>query len=64
MMHKCIIVKIGEEKLKFSRNREKFINFAEMREFINFVEIGRYAICIIDLEGWTLLVEAVGRMLS
>ena len=64
MMHKCIMVKIGgskkhklSKKRKFCGNRVKYINLTEIRvKFLNFVEIGEYAICIIGLGGWTSLV--------
>jgi len=42
MMHKCIIVKIGEaKKRQFVEKRGKCINFAKsLEKFMNDVEIG------------------------
>src|SRR6218665_1976543 len=42
-------------KRKLNENRGKFINFAEIGGIKNFLEVGGYAICIIGLGGWSLL---------
>src|SRR6218665_2714344 len=53
----------GKQKSKLSKTREfnensvKFLIFDETgRKFINFVQRGEIAICIIDLRGWAPLV--------
>jgi len=45
--------KLSKKNLNFTKIGGKCINFAEIGEFVILLEIGEYAICFIDLRGWT-----------